>query len=411
MEPAAAVNPVLQPVASAQQLGAFILADLHVFLRRLYLRLVDLRPHIGAFVQAVSHFQNADSVRQLVGELVINILLHDHPAGGGAALAGSAKAAPHCAIHRQVNIGVVQHDDGILPAHLQRAMLETFRRRLADHAAHLARAGERYGPHVRMGQHGRARFRAKPAHDVHHAARQPSLQQRSHQVEGRKRRVFRRLDNTGVAAHQRGKQFPGRDRHGKIPRRDHAAHPDGHAHRHGKFVRQLRRHRLPKKPPAFSRHVVGRIDRLLHVAARLAQDLAHLACHVAREFFLALDQDFAGAKDDLRPLRRRRQTPFFERLLRRFHRRIHVRFAGALKNAHHVAGVRRIQVLVGLPGERFHPLAVDQIFVDFGRSHGFRFLCREHRTGGLICGIQNSPSYRIQLAASQRRSHAQSLSS
>ena len=126
----------------------------------------------------------------------------------------------------------------------------------------------------------RARVRPVAAHDIHHAARQSGFGQNLHQVVGRKRRIFGRLDHHGVSADQRRHHLPRRNRHRKIPRRDHPAHADGLPHAHRKFIRQLRRSGLAKQPAPFAGHVIGHVDGFLHVAARLRQDLAHLARHV-----------------------------------------------------------------------------------------------------------------------------------
>ena len=71
------------------------------------------------------------------------------------------------------------------------------------------------------------------------------------------------------------------------------ATPTGDAHRHRKFIGQLRRRRLPELAPSFAGHQVRHVDGFLHVAARFGQHFAHLAGHIAREVFLALDQNFA----------------------------------------------------------------------------------------------------------------------
>src|SRR6266852_1917591 len=64
------------------------------------------------------------SFNQPFGELPINALVNRHPAGRRAALPASSKSSPHCAIHRQIQIGIVHHDDDVLAAHLQRYVLE-----------------------------------------------------------------------------------------------------------------------------------------------------------------------------------------------------------------------------------------------------------------------------------------------
>ena len=63
-------------------------------------------------------------------------LVHRHAARRRAALPGGAESAPDRAIHRQIQIGIIHHDDDVFPAHFQAAMLEIRRARLRDNPAH-----------------------------------------------------------------------------------------------------------------------------------------------------------------------------------------------------------------------------------------------------------------------------------
>ena len=87
---------------------------------------------------------------------------------------------------------------------------------------------------------------------------------------------------------------------------DHADRP---ADRHRELVGHLRRHGLAEQAPALAGHVVGDVDRLLHVAARLGQDLAHLARHEPGELLLVLGQEARDAEQDLAALRRGHGAP------------------------------------------------------------------------------------------------------
>ena len=102
--------------------------------------------------------------------------------------------------------------------------------------------------------------------------------------------------------------------------------PMGCAHRHGELVGQLRRRGRAEQAAAFAGKVVGGVDGFLRVAARFFQDLAHLARHVAGVFFLALEQHFGGAEDDLGAARGRNQAPFGEGVAGGFDGGVHVGF-------------------------------------------------------------------------------------
>ena len=112
-------------------------------------------------------------------------------------------------------------------------------------------------------------------------SRQPALDEQLHEADEAGRRVGRGLDDGRVAADQRREQLPGRDGDREVPRRDDADHADRPADGHRELVGHLGRHGLAEQAAALAGHVVGDVDRLLHVAARLGQHLAHLARHEA----------------------------------------------------------------------------------------------------------------------------------
>ena len=76
---------------------------------------------------------------------------------------------------------------------------------------------------------------------------------------------------------------------------------------------------MAEQTASLAGHVEGGVDGFLHVAARFSQDLTHLAGHFARILFLALQQQFAGAIQNLGALGRRRQPPGLPGFGRGFH--------------------------------------------------------------------------------------------
>ena len=160
----------------------------------------------------------------------MHALLHDQAAGGGAALPGGAKASPHGAVDCQVDVGVFQNNDGVLAAHLQRAVLEGACRGLADNASNLARPGERNCAQIIVRHQRCAGFFTEAGHNVDHALGQSSVNQRGYKIKGGKWCVFRRFDHASVAADQRWKKLPRGNRHGKVPWGNHAAGAHRHAH-------------------------------------------------------------------------------------------------------------------------------------------------------------------------------------
>ena len=68
---------------------------------------------------------------QRVDEAVVDALRHDQARGGRAALAGREEGAVGGALDRDLQIGVVEHDERVLAAHLELHLLHRRRRRAA----------------------------------------------------------------------------------------------------------------------------------------------------------------------------------------------------------------------------------------------------------------------------------------
>ena len=177
---------------------------------------------------------------------------------------------------------------------------------------------------------------------------------------------MRRLDHAGIAADQSGQQLPGRNRHGEVPGRDHAADAERLTDRHREFIGQLRRSGRSEETTAFAGHVVGGIDGFLHVAAGFFDDLAHFAGHVAGEFFFALEQDFGGAIKQLGAAGSRDQTPLQEGTFGSVDGGVNVCLAGLLEDGYDLAGVGGIAVLKRLTGNGFDPLSVNEVLENAG---------------------------------------------
>ena len=175
--------------------------------------------------------------------------------------------------------------------------------------AHVARAGERHEVHAGVGDQGVAQGTTRAEDQIEHALRQAGLLEQLDEPHGEHRRVRRGLEDDGVPEDQGGHDLPGRDGERKVPRGDRCDDPERRAHRHRPFVRELGRHDVAELAATLARGVVGHVDALLDIAARLREDLAHLARHFARELVLALEHQLAGPVQDLAALRRGEQTP------------------------------------------------------------------------------------------------------
>ena len=143
-----------------------------------------------------------------------------------------------------------------------------------------------------------------------------------------------------------------------------SAPPDAHR----PFVGQLGRHRVAEQPSALAGHQERDVDPLLDVAARLGQDLAHLARHGPGETFLVLRHEGAEAVQDLAALGRRRRLPGWQGSVRGADRHRDVRSRACLEAAHDVSDFGRIHTLERGPGNAVDPAAGDEQLVRGGRA-------------------------------------------
>ncbi len=81
---------------------------------------------------------------------------------------------------------------------------------------------------------------------------------------------------------------------------------------------------MSEQAPSLDCRVVGSVDTLLDVAARLGQRLSHLAGHQVGDFLLLFGEEIAHAPENIATRRRRRSLPPLEPFGRRFHRSIDI---------------------------------------------------------------------------------------
>src|ERR1051326_3393858 len=106
-------------MAATGEDGALVSADFDVLHDGLALSVAHRRSHLRARVQAVADAQTPGPVDECREELLVDLLVDDHPAGRGASLPARAEAAPHTAFHRELEVRVVHHDDDVLASHLE----------------------------------------------------------------------------------------------------------------------------------------------------------------------------------------------------------------------------------------------------------------------------------------------------
>ncbi len=313
-------------------------------------------------------------------ERVVDLLLDDHAAGSGTALARGSERRPEDAFDGEVEIGVLQDDDPVLAAELEVDVLETIRRRLQDGDTGLARAGERDDRHVRMAHEALTDRAPAAVDDVDDALRDPGLVQQLDEALAERGRVGRRLEDDGVARDERRQHLPGRNRDREVPGRDRADDPDRLADRHVELVPELRRRGLSEEPAPLAAHVVAHVDRFLDVSPGLRLDLPHLVGHELGQLRLVLLEEVGEAEEDLAASRRGHQAPVLVRGLGRLDRAIDVVCSRPREDAEHLA-VGRARALEGVSGGGVHPLPGDVVLE-------LAYACRRHAAivGGYAWG-------------------------
>ena len=117
-------------------------ADLEVAGDPVALLRAHQRAHLGLAVHPGAEPDGLRLGRGGVHELLVDVLLHQHPAAGGADLALVDEGAEEGAVHRVLEVGVAEEDVGRLAAQLERDPLELVRGAPHDQLAHLGAAGE-----------------------------------------------------------------------------------------------------------------------------------------------------------------------------------------------------------------------------------------------------------------------------
>ena len=135
-------------------------------------------------VEAIADLELLDAIEQQLGERPAHGVVHDDSARSRAPLAAGAKRAPHDAIDREREVGVVEHDNRVLAAHLQRAAFTGFDGCYGYAMSDLVRAGERDQPHVAMTHERIADLRAPAEQEIQHTRRQARFNKGINELRG-----------------------------------------------------------------------------------------------------------------------------------------------------------------------------------------------------------------------------------
>src|SRR5439155_10585376 len=132
-----------QRMAAAHELRALFAADTDVLHHGPPLRVADRGSHFRSGVETVPDAERLGTCDERIEELVVDPLVDHHAARGGAPLSGGAESTPYTSFNRELQIGVVHHDDDVFAAHFEVDFLERRRCLLRDRTADVGRTGKR----------------------------------------------------------------------------------------------------------------------------------------------------------------------------------------------------------------------------------------------------------------------------
>ena len=174
-----------------------------------------------------------------LGKSVGNAFNDYRPARGCAALPGRTERALYRGRNRQFQIGVIQNDERILPAHFALYLDHALGSLRVKPRADLIRAGEGNGSDGRVIYQTLADSPAASQDHVQAAGRESCFPKNFHHQTSRYRSQRRGFEDDGVSRYQGRGNFPAGDGDRKIPGRHDRDHPKGLPNRVTKIVFQL----------------------------------------------------------------------------------------------------------------------------------------------------------------------------
>ena len=169
------------------------------------------------------------------------------------------------------------------------------------------------------------------------------------------------LKTTVLPDHQGRHRLPARDGDREVPGGDDPGDAQRLADRHRPLVGQLGRDGVAEHPAAFARHQERDVDALLDVAARLGEDLAHLAGHRSRQALLVLRHQRAEPVQDLAALGGGRPAPHRPGGFGRLDRHGDIGGGALLEPPDDVSRVGGVAALEGRAARGRRPLPGDEV--------------------------------------------------
>ena len=321
----------------------------------------DERTGLGPFVEAVAEADRVGPSGDLVDDPIVDGLLDEEPAAGGADLARVEERAGDDVVDRGVEVGVGEDDVGALAAELEGDLLHVDRGAAEQGPPGLDAAGQRDQVDVRAVRQRLADPAAGPENEVDDAFRNAGFLQEMGQADRRQWCHVGRLHDDGVAGRERRGDLPAHLEEWIVPRPDEPAHADRLVNDPAPDVRvagvDCPLGLLAGEPGVVAEdagHVAHIPATLTHRLARVQRLLAGDRLEVAIEEAGDPLQEFAALAR-----RRRRPCPYVEGPPGGPDRGLHllVRRDVDLRDD---CGVRRIDDLAAFPGGAGNPGAVDE---------------------------------------------------
>ncbi len=277
----------LQPL-SADPGGAFLLGESEIFEVGVQLPRIDHWTDLSSGAQGVTDIQLGHLCRQPLHEPIMDPIGDNQPFRCRAALTGLNEGAVEGAMHRHVEVRVIQNDQWVLAAHLQLN---------ARHPADCPGSdrpsggdGARKSDCVDTVDQRVAHHRAAAHHQIDYSGGRSGTVENIHQRPGARRDEVCRLEHNCIAEGQGWTDFPRCDRDRKIPGRDH---PD-HTHRLARHInvdtRPHRREFLSGHPDCFAREIAHDFGRAKNFADSLRAGFPFLAGKQLAQFVTAGEQ-------------------------------------------------------------------------------------------------------------------------
>ncbi len=238
--------------------------------------------------------------------------MHQHAASCRAALPGRTDRTEDDGRHREIEIGRLIDDDGVVATQLQQALAEPRSNALADMTTHGSRSCKGDERNARILYEPRGQLGSTINEDLENRRQLVGLHHPVADVlhgESGQRSLRRRLPDGSVAADGGQASIPRPDGHREVERRDDSNHSQRMPLLVHAVLRPLGVHGRAIQHPRLPHGEVGDVDHLLNFAEPFRQDLAILERDQRPEVLLVTAQLFAQQANRLAPLRRRNAAP------------------------------------------------------------------------------------------------------